>query len=57
MAVVFAFMKVIIPYLKELHQDLGKVVHFTDSAVCQYKNFQNLLFHTKISVWKDSYIS
>jgi hypothetical protein len=33
-AAVFSFMKVTIPYFKEFHPNVGKVVHFTDTAVC-----------------------
>ncbi len=40
---VHSFLNVVLTYLKELHPNLKKVIHFTDGAASQYKNFKNFI--------------
>jgi hypothetical protein len=40
---VHSSLNVVLTYLKELYTNLKKVIHFTDGAASQYKNFKNFI--------------
>jgi hypothetical protein len=40
---VHSFLKVVIDYLKEMHQKRKKIIYFTDGAASQYKNYKNFI--------------
>lgn len=40
---VFSFLKIVINYIKEIDPNVNKIIHFTDGAASQNKNYKNFL--------------